>query len=1539
MFNKLGKLGLSFMLLVAFIPVMTAPAYAAGPPFNQTSSFVIQTDVQSGQGFYVQDIQGLPNGSTAVLTTPSGSSSYQNLKVYNTAGSLISNTSLNPLMDTRYQSMAIRMKTLSSGRILIEYNKSMLQSNPSQGTVTESAPGAYFMILDENGNKVLQQTKINTFNQASSPKLTEYVTIAELSNGNIIFSYRRNDNATLATRIFTPSGVAVTNDTLLETTDSRTAQIKAGNGNYVVAYLAGGASNSVYLKFFNNDGSLITTKEINDGSSKPEVFLESLSNGNFLFGTYRYTSGNTSLRIYDGNATELKTFSIQGSMTNGVTAPYKSGSFSGFVTLSIDAASKAGEENANATGQAYEGTRYANLTYYDDWGNLISTTEKVDSGPIALKDYDPGMGYFETQYGPEFRLFSGYANGVGIWNQQELPNYHYSIRVKAFDVGSSQEQTPAAVINYATERLTGLIPFAMYTIDGTGVTADPNGSLAIGESLLGNTIKLVKKGNNTSSTDSEEQSIVLPSRPAVPTGISAKDETSINGNNGILTGVTSAMEYRRSNGTWSAGTGSDVTGLAPDTYEVRTRATASTFASAATSVTIKTFVAPPENTPNAQIDYETEKLTGLAHNSVYVINGFDTVITDADGNLPILNAWFNTTVRIMKTGNGSTTANSAEQFLQISGRPPVPSNIVKTDESAINTQDGTLAGVDSTMEYKRGENGTWTSGTGSTLTGLAPDTYYVRVKGSSTAFVSETISLTIGAFMAVPESIPAGSVDYATEQLTGLNANAAYTVNGISVTTDSNGNLLIEEAWINTVIEIVKMGDGIYTKESPAQSLSLSTRQAAPIGVDKTDETLANHNDGTLIDVTSDMEYKRAADLSWTSGTGSTITGLTPNTYFIRTKATANSFASVPVERVILASNIVVPPAPGVTADDVNNTIVGLDTYMEFSVDDGPYIRYDGTNAPNLSGSHNVKVRIAADGPVPAGPAASLTYTPNVPASGLTVTATDPSGAENDGRTRIAVTPAPTSGHKLMYTIFKGGQAVVPIVGSQLTGYSALPSSGLVSAANGNLIGIAEVDADGKVLKFGTAAAVVVAEPPAPGGGSNTGNPPTSGDTGGGGGTGGTSTGTTGGTSTGTTGGTSTTGTVNVLVNGKQENAGTASTTTAGTVTTTAITVDSTRIQDRLNAEGPGAVVTIPVTLDSNVIVGKLNGQIVKNMENQSATLVLQTNKASYTLPAKEINIEALARTLGGQANLQNIELEVSIGETTASMNQTVAAAAAERQLTLVAPPLDFKVTATYNGTSTEVTNFNAYVKRTVALPDGIDPSRITTGIVVDPDGTVRHVPTKVTRIDGKYYAEINSLTNSTYSVVWHPMTFADVANHWAKAAVNDMSSRMVVNGVSDTAFNPDADITRAEFAAIIVRGLGLKLGSGETSFADVSQASWYAGAVQTTSEYELIAGFEDGTFRPDARITREQAMTIVAKAMKLTGLADRTGAANTGALSAFSDADQAGSWARDNLALAAKAGLITGRSGDKLDAKANVTRAEVAVLIERLLKKSDLID
>ncbi|MFX3650655.1 MAG: S-layer homology domain-containing protein [Paenibacillus sp.] len=414
---------------------------------------------------------------------------------------------------------------------------------------------------------------------------------------------------------------------------------------------------------------------------------------------------------------------------------------------------------------------------------------------------------------------------------------------------------------------------------------------------------------------------------------------------------------------------------------------------------------------------------------------------------------------------------------------------------------------------------------------------------------------------------------------------------------------------------------------------------------------------------------------------------------------------------------------------------------------------------------------------------------------------------------------------------------------------------------------------------------------------------------------------------------------VDVLVNGKVENIGSATSSERNSQSVTTITVDSVKLDEKLSSEGNGATVTILLNTQSDVVIGELNGQMIKNMEDKKATLKIQTPSATYTLPSQQINIQALSNQLGQSINLKDIQIQIEISTPGAEMLRVVTDATEKNRFTLVAPTYNFEVRGIYLNRTINITHYNAYVERTIAIPEGVDPNRITTGIVIDTDGSVRHVPTQVVVNGANYYAKVNSLSNSTYSIVWNPIEFQDVRTHWAKAEVNDMGSRMVMEGTGEGMFNPDRDITRAEFAMVLVRGLGLKLDSSNNVFSDVATDAWYSHAINTAYEYQLIDGFRDGTFRPDETITREQAMNIMARAMDITGLKGKlpVQAGSTG-LQKYIDISDSSVWANKGIAESVQAGIFSGRSDSKLAPKAHITRAEVATIVERLLQKSGLI-
>jgi|GEM_PF-3252693 len=389
----------------------------------------------------------------------------------------------------------------------------------------------------------------------------------------------------------------------------------------------------------------------------------------------------------------------------------------------------------------------------------------------------------------------------------------------------------------------------------------------------------------------------------------------------------------------------------------------------------------------------------------------------------------------------------------------------------------------------------------------------------------------------------------------------------------------------------------------------------------------------------------------------------------------------------------------------------------------------------------------------------------------------------------------------------------------------------------------------------------------------------------------------------------------------------------------TLIEIEEEAVMQRLQGED-SAKLEITVTRDSDIVLTVFHGQFVKHLEDGQVVIEIRTPKAIYRMPAQQLDISGLAERLGHAAALQDFTVEFEIAEASVDMSDVLNQASVNGGFAVIAPPLNFTVRVKHADAALEVTTFQTFVERFVAIPDDVDAGSVTTAIVIDPDGTVRHVPTKIVFHEGKYYAKVSSMSNSVYALIRNKIAFTDVANHWAKNVTNDLGSRMIVHGEGGGLYRPEAAVTRSEFAAVVVNALGLT-GKGETTaFTDVDLSHWYYKAVKVAHAYGLIAGYDDLRFRPMDTLTREQAMVIAAKAMQLTGLIDKHSDPQTASelLNAFADAKDVSGWALDSVAHCLQIGIITGESAMKLAPAAEITRAQMAVIVHALLQKSELV-
>lgn len=401
-------------------------------------------------------------------------------------------------------------------------------------------------------------------------------------------------------------------------------------------------------------------------------------------------------------------------------------------------------------------------------------------------------------------------------------------------------------------------------------------------------------------------------------------------------------------------------------------------------------------------------------------------------------------------------------------------------------------------------------------------------------------------------------------------------------------------------------------------------------------------------------------------------------------------------------------------------------------------------------------------------------------------------------------------------------------------------------------------------------------------------------------------------------------GTVPVIVDGAQYDIGTAK--TRDGVTT--VTPDQDKLTSQIKSAETGGEVVVPITTAENADSGAavLVLQNIEDMGANNMSLTVEVDGVELTLPAGSIDTASVAETLGAESYE---EVPVTISLTTLSGNalETVLKTVKSTGAEPVGSAFNFTVTAQYGGKSVDVTTFGYFTSRKLPIKKG---SEITTAVVVEEDGTLRHVPTNGTTAS----AIVSSLTNSTYVLIYNEQTFTDVSGTWYEDTVNEMASRKIINGVGGGLFAGERSITRAEFAAIIVRALGLPA-DGTADFSDVHKSAWYAGAVGTAYKYGIVNGKSTDLFDPMANITRQEAMAMVARAAKRAELEGQT----TVNLSAFTDAESVDAWARSYVEYNVANGLIVGKGDGKLDPLSDISRAETATVTLRLLRISGLID
>lgn len=322
------------------------------------------------------------------------------------------------------------------------------------------------------------------------------------------------------------------------------------------------------------------------------------------------------------------------------------------------------------------------------------------------------------------------------------------------------------------------------------------------------------------------------------------------------------------------------------------------------------------------------------------------------------------------------------------------------------------------------------------------------------------------------------------------------------------------------------------------------------------------------------------------------------------------------------------------------------------------------------------------------------------------------------------------------------------------------------------------------------------------------------------------------------------------------------------------------------------------------------------------------TKQEAYQLPLEHLDIEQIRTQLGSQ----DFTVTIEINETSEPALAKIKESLGQAQSAVIIAARGYQVKGMAGNQSVEVNRFGQYVQTRIELPS--EAGHIDTAVMLLPDGSVQPVPTKIVQEGGKQIAIINSMINGELAFISNPKQFSDMTWHWAANDVNELASRLIVNGVDGSRFAPDRSMNRAEFTTILARGLGLWSHTSQGSFHDISSQDWFSHSVDTVAGYNLVSGYGDASFRPNQEISRQEAMVLIARAMKLVGIQKTMSQEEVDrVLAAYSDGEQISSWARESVALCVSTGIAMGNR-NKLTPEGSVTRAQMSVMVLRLLQK-----
>jgi len=342
----------------------------------------------------------------------------------------------------------------------------------------------------------------------------------------------------------------------------------------------------------------------------------------------------------------------------------------------------------------------------------------------------------------------------------------------------------------------------------------------------------------------------------------------------------------------------------------------------------------------------------------------------------------------------------------------------------------------------------------------------------------------------------------------------------------------------------------------------------------------------------------------------------------------------------------------------------------------------------------------------------------------------------------------------------------------------------------------------------------------------------------------------------------------------------------------------------------------------------ELSGDTVNELLEINASLAVQVTMAGgmMKLPLSDL-AAAAAKQYSGKDGTQ-VKFAIYAGETVAG--DPLLAELKSRGAELLSGPVQFKVVmSSADGTGSHIVPLSGKAERYILVQD-IDATGQIVALWNDRLRQLKYVPVRYAKTGELEYALVPGDSDGIYVNIANRIAFSDMQDHWAKHEAEKLASMLIFEGKETGVFDPGTALTRAETAALLIRALGIGEAVQSADLSDIG-GQWYEAAVASAASAGLVTGYEDGSFRPNETVTREQLAVIIARA-----IAYSEGSASTTQEGTVlpNDWNAVSGWAAEAVNQMLALGIVKGDHAGNFNPQQTATRAEAAAMLSRLLSK-----